>query len=44
MNEKITFRDLSVWLKILVVYGFINLGYDLVLFLTGFYLGFTGAI
>lgn len=42
MNEKIRFGDLSGWLKTLVVFGWIALGLYVLIFLTGFIIGFMG--
>jgi len=35
MNKQVTFQDLSPWLKTLVVFGFIALGYNVLAFILG---------
>ena len=40
-KEKITYKDLSTWLKVLVIYGFFSLVLDAILFFSGFLLGLT---
>ncbi len=41
MKQKVKFKDLSGWLKVLVVWGFINLGYLAFLLILGFIIGIT---
>ena len=38
-KEKISFKDLSTSLKVLVVLGWIGVGYNVVMFIIGFILG-----
>jgi len=39
MEEKIKYKDLSLWLKIMVVYGSISFGYAILWFIYGFVTG-----
>jgi hypothetical protein len=42
-NNKVTFGDLSVWLKIIIVFGWVMFGLSIIVFLLGFMKGAVGA-
>ena len=40
----VRYKDLSIWLKIIVIYGFISLFIDLMIFGAGFWVGIMEAL
>lgn len=42
INEKIKFKDLSGWLKVAIIGGWLLVGYFVFLFIFGFIVGLTG--
>ncbi len=44
MKDKIGFKDLKWYLKVLVSLGLFNIVYYLLIFIVGFLIGFAGAL